>query len=233
MKPVLADCSIIQKAGRILTESIRIGDGIYATFWCMFPFFSASVFSCLNRKAGAPYPVIIIQIAILVSIRQVWVAVCMLGALIGCLEQNKRFKRVCSWIPVQIAFAAISFFVVKRPESETTYFLDGLISAGLVLIIGHNTALQRILSNRYIASVGKRVMAVFLIHVVMYNLVGGFVIERTAWMPYRFSFLTAMAASWISILLVSRPLLAVINQATETVAGLLRKGIAHISEKEE
>ncbi len=144
-----------------------------------------------------------------------------MGSIVGAIESKECFRKILQNRLLQICFLIIAFIIINRPESEATYYIDGIASVVIVLITNNNEKIQKILSNKHTAQVGKKVIAIFLIHTVVYTIVGRWIMNCITNIPYILSFLIALIISWFLIILLAGPLMKAINWSTQRLTACL------------
>ena len=196
----------------VLVTSLSLGDKIYPTYWCIVPFFLASVLSYINGQAKVSCTGILFQIVFLYILDEEWISICLLGAVAAVIINNHIpiFK---NWL-VKFFITAVIFFAIKRPESKETFLLNGLCSAALLIVVENSSSLQKILSVPFFANQGKNVMAIFLIHPLIYTILGNYLMNKY-YLPYGIRFLVTMTICWIVIILISYPLTSLINKTMD------------------
>ena len=209
----------------VIVESITIGDGIYPTFWCVFPFFVSSVFAYINGRLGVGPIGIIIQIICFWEMKQTWVAICLIGALVAVFEQKKLLREAMKKYWIKILIAAGIFILIKRKESNITYLIDGICSGAFLLLIEFSPRIQAVICRHHFIVYGKNIMAIFLIHVVIYATVGKWMFALLTGFPYIISFVLTVVSCWIIILLVSIPVTRLLNCSLKRISFLLDKYI--------
>ena len=197
----------------VIFNSLTLGAGIFRTFWCIRPFFIASLISKLNGKAQAGPLVIAVEMLIIFQLTgDVWVPICLMGNMAAVLMSSDRFMSLFKYIWVRCAVYLAVFFLVKRPESNTAYVIDGICAVLLILTLKESHHIRKVLNWEPLASQGKNTMAMYLIHVVIYRLAGmaaGLNENSPALM-----FVAIMIASWAIIVALSYPLTRLLDKAT-------------------
>lgn len=73
---------------------------------------------------------------------------------------------------VRIAILILVFVLLYREESYMTVFIDCICILALTPVIEGTSWVMRVLNNRVTASLGKRSMSIYLLHVWMYSVPG-------------------------------------------------------------
>ncbi len=155
----------------IIPVSLSLSAGIFPTFWCMRDFLAASFLAYLNGRYRIKARGILLQIVILSLIGQHWIAICLLGSLVGALSDHEKIKRILDYRLVRILLGVLVFVLIKRSESVETYYIDGLCMAGLLLLTESSSLLREILAKpKMIALAGRYTMSLFLIHNFIYSM---------------------------------------------------------------
>lgn len=218
--------------GEVLYTSALLSDGIYATFWCIRPFFIASVMSRINGMARLGPFGILLEAAIFLYCGKTWVAVCIMGGLIACMQDVPLIKRLTSRRGVRLLVYAAAFILTNRPESTITFLIQGLCSVAVIIALGDSRYVRGLLENRALAFTGRITMAIYLIHVMIYTAVGGALITALSpGLSYAAAFITALAVSWIVTVGVSYPLNTMINRISGYVNRLADVPAGYIERK--
>ena len=202
---------------KVLKTSVLLGSDIFPTFWCIRPFMYASLITAINKKLRS-FPtniaIIIVEIALLVYVGQLWVAICLIGNVVAIVEHSDYYKKVFSNRSIRISVYLISFIAIKFAN----YLLDGISAALVLLALGCSPVLSEYLRNRLLASIGKNTMAIYLTHVIIYEAIGKVLITDTHFVA---SFVFAMLVSWIVIVAFSYPATAILNKASSVLNKLI------------
>ncbi|MCI6227188.1 MAG: hypothetical protein PUD70_04165 [Firmicutes bacterium] len=149
-------------------ESLRIGADLFPGYWCMQEFLFASIIACYIKRDNWSFEKKAFLILLLFLIGQVWVPICLLGTLLPELVESAYFKNK----PFRLLLLIISFFSIQRPENTLTYILDGFFAVIVICIVENSEKAKKVLSNKVTASLGKRSMAIYVIHTLTYSIVG-------------------------------------------------------------
>ena len=194
-----------------LEDSLLLGDTISHGSWFMLPFFVSSVLAYINSRAKSSIVVILIQIIVFILIGQIWISICLIGCIVSILHEKKAMISFFSKTITRILFLIIAAVIIIRPESFLTFLLDGISAGIIVLVIGNSPLLQKLLSSRFISVQGKNTMAIFLIHVVVYSLLGGYLFKVLPMGNYNVVFILIMLLCWIVTVLLSFPITKMLN----------------------
>ena len=207
----------------IMEVSLTVSNDIFPTYWCMRDFLFASIFCYYIGISNFKFNDRVIVILILFAIGQVWIPICMLGVLIPELKEHALLKnRMMSCI-----FFLVSFWIIKRPENSLTYILDGLFAVIMLCIIENNLYLRKVLSNNVTASLGRRTMAIFVIHPITYSIVGEYLFAH-----YNLSVKVIWLLCFVIICILSYPVTYIFGFYSKCVTLLyknLRKLMAMIT----
>lgn len=198
----------------VITVSLTLGAGIFRTFWCIRPFFIASILSKLNGKAGAGPLTVLVEMLIMFQIMDdIWVPVCLLGNLVAIAMSNERFMSIFRHVWVRWPVYIAVFMLIKRPESWQTYAIDGICASMLILALSESRHIRKVLEWEPLAAQGKNTMAMYLVHVVVYRLAGmavGLGSDSSAAL-----FLVTMIVSWALVVALSFPLTKLLDALTK------------------
>lgn len=204
----------------ILVTSLRLGNDIFPLYWCVIPFFLASVLGYIDGKANVSSIGILFQIVFLYMAGQEWTAICLLGALTAVIVNRK--DQIFTNRILKTAILIGIFFAIKRPECKETFFIDGLCSAALLLVVENSSSLQKILNFRYLTGMGKNSMAIFLSHQLIYTILGNFLMKMY-FIPYGIRFLVVMMICLIVIVGLSYLITYFINKVMDAFSQCLAK----------
>ena len=212
---------------RLIRTSVLLGSSIYPTFWCIRPFMAGSFVSRLNRlvhdrmkKDSLTVALVIAEAAVFIYLKQIWIAICIMGNAVPVLEDNETVRKIISSRAVRIIIYLAAFCAIKRSGSDITYLIDGFSSAFVLLALSRSTQITRILNNRALASAGRNTMAIYLIHNLLYETIGGYIVSDSAFVP---TFLAAFVISWVVIVLLSYPVTSLLNGANRLCGGIIDK----------
>lgn len=218
----------------LIKTSLLLGSDIYPTFWCIQPFMLASFISKVNGRflADKRWGIIVIaaEIAALIKTGHLWAGICLMGNLVYILENDKYVLRLISHRIVRIAVYLIFFFAIKRSSSDLTYIIDGAVCSMVLIALKNSTMLTGLLNNEAMASAGRNTMAIYLIHNILYEAIGGAMISEAHFAP---TFLAALVVSWAVIVLVSYPVTKLLDSVNRFCGKYIDKAFSLISPPEE
>ena len=160
------------KFGDVIENSVFMKDTIVAHWWSMMPFLLASVLCFICGKYQLGIGEIIIGIGIFYYAGQVWIAVCLMGALVKCILEDERYVKLLQKKWTRILIFAILFVILKREESNLTYLIDGIGMSLFILVLCTWDILQGFFGHRYWNLVNKNYMGVFMVHELVYVILG-------------------------------------------------------------
>lgn len=214
-----------------LISSLKLGDDIFLTFWCMKAFFFGSLISYFNGNKNVPYYVIIFEIALLYFIGCTWESICLMGNLLYLVinTSSNLLNKIKRNPMIQLLTFIVVFFVIKRPESLLTYFIDGICSFLLIVIVSSNNLICHLFSNKITSTLGKQCMGVFLLHVLTYSSIGtalfGILGEN---LSFKYCFILAFLVCFIVAYIFSYPLMFFINKTSLVISSFVMKTIRDI-----
>lgn len=201
-------------AKEVIVTSVTLGAGIFRTFWCIRPFFISSIISKLNGMAKAGPVTVLVEMLIMFQIMDdVWVPICLLGNLVAIAMSNEKFMSVFGHVWVRWPVYLAVFILIKRPESWQTYAVDGLCASLMILALSESRYIRKVLDWEPLAAQGKNTMAMYLVHVVVYRLVGMAAGLGSDSSPAYF--LIIMIVSWALIVALSFPLTKLLDALTK------------------
>ena len=197
-----------------LVTSITLGADIFRTFWCIRPFFAASVISKINGRYKAGPVIIAAETAVIYLItKDVWVSICLFGNLVSIALDDERIRALCSRRAVRAAVYIAVFFLIKRNESNLTYVIDGICSSMLITALSGSVYIRRALEWEPACRCGQNTMALYLVHVVVYRLVGDFLFGIGP-LQNGLYFVFVMAVAWMAAVALSFPVNRMLNCLT-------------------
>ncbi len=167
--------SILIALNRILTESFLVGENSYCPqAWCIKDFFIASLIIYVLSGKRYRNVIWVLLFIILTLAGKVWIAVCLLGAILKEIHvsTNKKLpfeKYGVLFSLLKVSLIAFSFMIIRFPENLITYLFNGISAALLLWICLNSSVLKRILSVRILSAGGKISFEFFLVHIGVYN----------------------------------------------------------------
>ena len=223
------DFSSLYTFYKIIRTSILLSDTIYETFWCIRSFFFGSVISQICGHLKISEPPIILLILLLSGFDNIWVAMCLMGNLLylrtDFANTSEKWEKMVTNHRVQLIMFVFSFFAIKQPESDVTFFFGGICSLFVLMIIKVNSTVQAWFNNPIVAFLGKNSMGIFLLHPVIYQNVAEVIFAHTSLTMSTF-FIGFFISACITILL-SIILVYIIDKSTDLSYRLLRYCITY------
>lgn len=191
---------------QLLRVSFCVGKDIFLTYWCMRDFLFASIFAYYLGSINAGSGTKLVAILLLFLAGQLWIPICIMGTLIPDLMRSKVWNNKVLALLLFLLF----FYLIKQRECALTFILDGIFTVVMICIIENSIFLRRCMSNKLIASLGARTMAIFVIHPILYMVIGnclfGSVFDKTG-----IGFVFVWIFCWVVICVVSYPVTYIFN----------------------
>ncbi len=201
-------------AKEVIITSLTLGAGIFRTFWCIRPFFIASIISKLNGMAKAgPFTVLVEMLIMFQIMDDVWVSICLMGNLVAIAMSNEKFMSVFKHVWVRWPVYLAVFSLIKRPESWQTYLIDGICASLMILALSESRYIRKVLDWEPLAAQGKNTMAMYLVHVVVYRMAGTAAGLSADSSPLFFALI--MIVSWALVVALSFPLTKLLDMLTK------------------
>jgi len=210
---------------KILTEAVKLGAEYFPAYWCMFSFFLASIVSYFNSYYKASLSFIILEIIIFGIIGYIWVSICLLGNITILILNNEKFMQYFQCKRNKIFLLVLCFFLIKRDESNMTYFIDGICSCIILCVVENSAQLKKILSCKLFLP-GKNVMPIYLFHTFIFIKMGKYLFASFSDMPYSHAFLLTFILCWIVLLVISFPVDFVLQSIMKKVSQIINNFIS-------
>lgn len=183
----------------ILECSIFLKNDIVSNWWSMLPFLIASVLCFIQGKYHLGCREIIIEITVFYYVGQVWISVCLMGALVKCILDHEKCVEVLQKKWIRILIFAVLFVILKREESNFTYLIDGIGMALFILVLCTWNLLQNFFSHRLWNLVNQNYMGVFVIHELVYVQVGPRMLNTLLMIPYKLRLVFTYAVCFVLV----------------------------------
>jgi peptidoglycan/LPS O-acetylase OafA/YrhL len=153
---------------QIISDSFFFSYKIVPTFWCMGPFFVASLLIALiahltREDQNKQIAWFITALIVSLLIGETWVGICVMGAILYNV-----IYRDYQWMKngfALIGLVVCTYFLVRSPESELTYIRDG-VACSLMLIVAFNMPMiQKSLDIKITKWLGLTSFFLYLVHV--------------------------------------------------------------------
>lgn len=190
--------------------SFSLENDILGRLWCMRPFLYGSILCFINGKYKTGFTEVILQAVILILIGEVWTALCLLGNLMALILQDARTQSVLTPIN-QIVLLLLCLVIINRPESNVTFVIDGIASMIFIIIVANNRFLQTVLNNKFLSGIGKNYLGIYMLHPLIYETMGKWILNEWLTLPYKIRFLTSYLLCFVVILLLSVPFTIFVN----------------------
>ena len=204
----------------VLITSVTLGDDIFPTFWCIIPFLLGSVLSRINGRAGSGFILPLIEMAVLVYLDQQWVAICLMGNIAAAAESKEKLMKPFGSRAFRILIYLAAFAAIKQPNADIRYLVDGAAVLLVILALSKSTVLAKALSCKALASPGKITMAIYLMHVIVYHLIGERVIDASVSLN---SFIISLIVSWAVTVFISYPVNDLLNRLNKLAGKVIDK----------
>lgn len=213
---------------QVIRSSVLITNDIQSSFWSMRPFLIGSFFCYINGKYELGLTEIVGEALFFIYFGQIWVAICLFGDIIILLLKNKKTRALFENPWIQTLIFILIFVFVKRPESTQTYLIDGICSTGLIMIVMNNRKLNAILSNKYFAKVNKNYMGIYLIHKLVYLILGGYILYNFTNIRFVIRFWLAYILCLAAVIILAYPLDAMVHYCNKYISNFIdRKLFLH------
>ena len=188
--------------GRAFIETMSLASEIFPTFWCMRAFLLASLIAYLNGRFGSyNIKILFVELIILWFVGWFWTFIFMFGCFVPILLNKEKFSAYFENSIVQIVALIVAFVFITREECISTYILDGVFAAILLIIMEKNKMMSNILGGLNIfCYLGRCTMSICLIHNLIYFTLG----------QWLFSFVFLDSSCWDDFILVLGACLLVI-----------------------
>ena len=159
----------------VLVGSLLFDENNYcAQAWCLGDFFHCKHYHICFGKQKNRCLIWALVIAVLLAADRIWLAICLLGALVReadtyINDSQMLRKRPKLFSVLKVILLVISFVIIRFDECSLTYILDGISASMIMLICLNSSILQHILSVKFLSTGGKISYEFFLIHVMVYS----------------------------------------------------------------
>ncbi|MGN0353552.1 MAG: acyltransferase family protein [Muricoprocola sp.] len=196
---------------KAISLSFSLENDILGRLWCMRPFLYGSILCFINGKYKTRFTEVILQAVILILIGDVWTALCLLGNLMALILKDTRTQSVLKPIN-QVILLLLCLAVINRPESNVTFIIDGIASMIFIIIVANNRLLQTVLNNKFLSGIGKNYLGFYMLHPLIYETMGKWILNEWLVLPYKIRFLTSYLLCLIVIVLLSVPFTVFVNR---------------------
>lgn len=207
----------------VVKSSVLLKSDIFATLWILPYFFMGSIMSYVNGMINTkPMFILIEMLALYITFEDIWVVIALMGNLVFYYIYSSE-RKITQWYI--ILGLLLCFFWMQDQESNYLYFKFGVFSSLLMVFVAENVTLQKILSVKLVEKIGKMTMPFFLTHVLIYLIVGSWLIER---LPYgHFS----LCVVYIICLGLTLTIASIINKPLRDAPKYLTSKIVSLVEK--
>ena len=206
----------------VIKQSVLLTSNINETFWCIPAFFAASIISYLNGKVKAPSIAIIMEILVFFWCKQVWISVCLMGNLIVIAEEQRALSFL-KYRLVRIGIWIVLFFAIKQPVSDMAYIIQGVCCTIMILLIMRGSIVKKMLNLKVMSSIGRRGMAIFLIHVVFYRALGPILFQAFSFLPYTGAFWSTFVICFVVTIIAAYLVMWIIDMLMKYTSMALSK----------
>ena len=210
----------------VLKESLTLGYRIFPTYWCIFDFCVGSVIAYLNGRGEVETVGILVQMLLFWLSGRIWVTICLIGCLCSRFLKNKTCVRILSIRLVRVVLFLLPIVLTMEAGGDIPKFWDGIRTMMIVLALEESPFMQKVLSVRPLASTGKNVLGIFLIHMPVLIIFGGWLFRITSGLRYLYAFLISLTVSWCITVALTYPVLWLLNKALYQFTRLLKKAMS-------
>ena len=215
--------SLIVTSKAVLKESLILGYRIYPTYWCMFDFCVGSVFAYLNGRDKVKTLGILVQMLLFWLSGRIWVTICLIGCLCRRFLKNRTCVKILSIKPIRFVLLLLSIVLAIEEGGDAPNLWNGIRAMMIVLVLEESPLLQKVLSSRPFALTGKNVLGVFLIHMPVLIIFGGWLFKITSGMRYLPAFVISLMVSWCITAALTYPISWLLNAVLDQFTKLLKK----------
>ena len=193
-----------------ISSSFLLKSDILGRLWCMRPFLFGSILCFINGKYKAGFIEVLLQAVILIIIGDVWTAICLFGNIMEIILQDPRVAAVLNPINQGIILL-LCLAAINRPESNVTFIIDGICAMIFIIIVANNRLLQTVFNNPFLSGIGKYYLGIYMLHPLIYETLGKWILNQWLTLPYKIRFLTSYLLCLIIIVLLSIPFTVFVN----------------------
>ena len=200
-----------------LKESFSLGSRYYAVLWSLRPMLFGSVIAYILGRLKAPLWMCAAAAVIPACFDRVWLASCILGAVLYRLGNAERLEGILGKKSVRAVIFLSTFLLIRQGgrESSVIYLLDALFSAALCLVIMKSPWLQKKLEPRRWKSVARTYFGIYLLHPMILETLGFRLLNSWLGIVFPVRFLLVFLLLSAIIILLAIPLTAAVNAAAK------------------
>lgn len=224
------DCSFIT----YLYSCVSLGDQLYPALWFIRDFFLGYIIICLNRSGEIKMYGVFMEILICLIFHEVWISICLLGNVVALLEDDKYINGLFEKKHIQYIALFLAYIMSKKSsEDSLTYLLYGISCVLFLFVLRKHTSLRTLFSNRLTAFLGRNSWGFFLVHVLVYNVMGrAFDLEKYRGMNlYGIRMWICFICCSIWNVLLSIPLTFAIKKLSFGTEQIIKKMTGHFGKK--
>ena len=207
----------------VFRSSVFLKDTIIKHWWSMIPFLIGSFVCYINGRYHVQLRDIAVEILICIYIGQIWVAICLMGNVMYILLQNEKITNILCLKRTRIIILAAIFVLIKRPENNTTFLIDGICMSAFMMMLCTWNGLQKVFNHKIWTGFNKYYMGVYMVHELIYASAGLKIVQGLLSVPYKIRLPLAYLVSLILTLVCAKLIMHLVNFINRAVISRLNK----------
>lgn len=134
-----------------------------------------------------------------------------MGNVMYHLLQNQRVVKILQLNRTRVMIFAAIFVLIRRPESNTTYLIDGVCMTAFMMMLCTWSGLQKVYSHKIWTGFNKYYMGVYMVHELIYASAGFKIVHGLLNMPYKVRLALAYLVSLVLTLVCAKGVMYLVN----------------------
>lgn len=151
----------------VIGQSLMLGELVAGEFWFARAFFMGSILCLFLGKFNVRIPILIVIVLALVSLDMEYTATYVANCVLGCIvnELFEKDYKILSNKAFQLVLFVLVYVLVKRNNSNISYFIWGLCGLFLMILAKYNTIFNRLCDSSVLSYFGRKTMTILMIHI--------------------------------------------------------------------
>jgi len=203
--------------------SILLTDDYNGLFWTLIPMLIGSMICYVMGRAHMQTDGLIVMSLSILLIQDVWVFNCVLGCFAAVWQDNKLVKKAMSHWYYRLAALVVTFAPIRYHECFRVYVFQGIFCVAVLIVTMNSDKLAKFMGAPIWSKFNRSYFSLYIFHSLLYHHLGDQLMYMEGSMPYKVRFILVFLLITLIVIVLSKPLDAVVRFITQRIYKVLEK----------